>query len=141
MNSPGPIQLTYGGVGALQIVGPGTFVGDWITGLSGMLSASLQAQLLYGAGGTTVTVYFQTSFDQGNTAVDIAAIQFTTAGGTNVVNLSALTPKTTPIVPTQQALAAGSANDGLLGDRLRFVAVVAGTYGNSTLLNATACVR
>ena len=141
MNSPGPIQLTFGGQGAFQIVGPGTYVGDWITGLAGMLSASLQAQLLYGSGGATVAVYFQTSFDQGQTPIDIAAIQFTTASGTDVVNLSALTPRTTPLVPTQQALAAGSSNDGLLADRLRVVVVVTGTYGNSTLLNATACVR
>jgi hypothetical protein len=140
MNSPGAIQLTYQGK-AFSIVGPGTFVGDWIENLAGMLSASLQAQFQYGSGGVSVMVYFQTSFDQGQTPVDIAAFEFTNASGTDVVNLSALTPRATPLAPTQQALAAGSSNDGLLGDRLRVVVVVTGTYGNSTLLNATACVR
>ena len=140
MNSPGPIQLTYLG-SAFSIVGAGTFIGDWITNLAGMLSASLQAQFQYGSGGTSVTVYFQTSFDQGQTAVDIAAIEFTEASGTAVVNLSALTPRTTPLTPTQQQLSPGSCNDGLLGDRLRAVVVVTGAYNNSTQLNATACVR
>jgi hypothetical protein len=141
MLNPGPIQLTYGGVGAFPIVGPGTFIGDWITGLSGMLAASLQAQFLYGGGGASVTIFFQTSFDQGQTPVDIAAFSFGTGSGTDVVNLSALTTRAVPLTPTQQALAAGSVNDGLLGDRLRAVVVVSGIYGGSTLLNATACVR
>jgi len=140
MNSPGPIQFTYQG-GAFSIVGAGTYVGDWITGLAGMLSAGLQAQLLYGNGGVSVTVYFQTSFDQGQTPVDIAAVQFTSASATEVANLSGLTTRAIPAAPTQQALSPGSCNDGLLGDRLRVVVVVTGTYGNSTLLNATACVR
>lgn len=140
MNYPGPIQLTSGGT-AFQIVGAGTYVGDTITGLYGVLSASFQAQFLYGSGGTSVTAYVQTSIDQGSTWADIAAIQFTTSSATNIVNLSALTPKTTPVVPSQQALSAGSCVDGILGDRFRAVVVVVGTYGSSSLLNVTGMVR
>ena len=140
MDNPGAFQLTYQG-GAFPIVGPGTFIGDWIAGLDGMLAASLQAQLLYGNGGTTVTVYFQTSLDQGQTPIDISAVQFTTASGTEVANLSGLTPKTTPVAPGQQTLTPGTSVDGVLGDRLRAVVVVAGTYGNSTLLNLTGIAR
>lgn len=135
MNAPGPFLLTFNGGQAFPIVGPGTFVGDWITGLDGMLSLSLQAALLYGSGGTSVTVYFQTSLDQGQTPIDICALQFTTLSSTQAVNLSGLTPKTTPLTPSQEALAAGSCVDGLLGDRVRAVVVVAGTYGSSTGLS------
>lgn len=140
MDNPGPFQLTYQG-GAFPIVGPGTFIGDWTTDLDGMLAVSLQAQLLYGSGGTTATVYFQTSLDQGQTAIDICAAQFTTASATEVANLSGLTPKTTPLVPGQQALTPGTSVDGVLGDRLRAVVVVTGTYGQSTLLNLTGVAR
>ncbi len=106
-----------------------------------MLSASLQAQFLYGSGGENCTVYVQTSIDQGQTAIDIAAVEFGQASGTEIVNLSALTPKTTPAAPTQQSLVPNSTVDGVLGDRLRAVVVVAGTYNNSTLLNVTAMAR
>lgn len=140
MDNPGPLQLTFNG-GAFQITGAGVLVGDWITGLAGILAASLQAQFLYGSGGENCTVYVQTSIDQGQTAIDIAAIEFAQASGTEIVNLSALTPKTTPAAPTQQSLAPGSSVDGVLGDCLRAVVVVAGTYNNSTLLNVTAMAR
>jgi hypothetical protein len=138
--SPGPIQLTTNG-GAFQIVGPGILIGDWVTGLAGVLSASFQAQLLNGNGGTNGNVYLQTSLDQGQTPIDIAAFQFGAASATEIVNLSALTPKPTPLAPTNQSLAPGSTIDGVLGDRLRAVVVVTGTYGLSTLLNVTGVVR
>ncbi|MGH8598292.1 MAG: hypothetical protein ACREXT_16695 [Gammaproteobacteria bacterium] len=140
MNNPGPIQLTKNGA-AFQIVAASTIIGDWLTGLAGLTAVSLQAQFLYGSGGAACTVYIQTSVDQGQTAIDIAAIQFTTTSGTQVVNLSGLTPVTTPYAPLQQALAANSTKDGILGDRLRAVVVSTGTYGSSTLLNLTGCVR
>ena len=140
MNNPGPLLFTYNG-GAFPIVAPGVFLGDWIAGLSGMLAASLQAQLLYGAGGASVTIYFQTALDQGQTPIDVAAMQFGTAGGTLIANLSALDKVTPPIAPQQQALTPGTCVDGMLGDRLRAVVVVSGTYGGGTLLNLTGCAR
>ena len=140
MDNPGPLQLTYND-GPFAIAGAGILVGDWIEDLDGMLAAAIQARFAYGGAGTSATLYIQTSFDQGATPVDIAAIAFTTASAVDVVNLSALTPKTTPVVPAQQALTPGTCVDGLLGDRLRAVVVVAGTYTNSTLLDVRAVVR
>jgi hypothetical protein len=140
MNQPGPFQLTLNG-SAFQIVGPGVYVGDVAAGLDGVQAASFQAQFGYGSGGTSVTAYLQTSLDQGQNWVDVAAIQFITAGGTEIVNLSGLTPKTTPVAPTSQGLAPGQTVDGVLGDRFRAVVVVVGTYGNSSLLNITGCAR
>ncbi|KAF2991152.1 hypothetical protein OGR47_02710 [Methylocystis sp. MJC1] len=140
MNQPGPFQLTQNGV-AFQIVGPGTLIGDFVEGLDGVQAITFQAQFLYGSGGSSVTAYLQTSIDQGNSWIDIAAVQFTTVGGAEMLNLSGLTPKTTPIIPTNQALTPGQTVDGILGDRFRAVVVVAGAYGSSSLLNITGCAR
>jgi hypothetical protein len=76
MNNPGPISL-----GDIVITSAGTQNGAPQTGLSGIDALSLQVRLAYGAGGTTVTAYVQTSLDQGQTWIDIAAIQFGTSGG------------------------------------------------------------
>lgn len=140
MERPGAIQFRLNG-GAFSIASAGTFIGDWVEDLDGILALSLQAQFLYGSGGTSVTVYVQTSIDQGQTPIDIAALQFTTASATSIVNLSGLTPKTTPAVPSQQALAAGTCLDGVLGDRFRAVVVVVGTYAASTILNVTGVAK
>lgn len=141
MDNPGAFQLTTEDGTAFSITSPGTFTGAWIEDLEGMLAASLQAQFAYGAGGATATVYIQTSIDQGQTPIDIAAIQFTTANGVEMVNLSGLTPKTTPASPGQQSLTPGTCIDGILGDRLRAVVVVAGTYSANTLLNISGIAR
>jgi hypothetical protein len=140
MDNPGVIPFTVNG-GAFNIAGPGTQVGDWVADLDGMLSLSLEAQLLYGSGGASVMVYFQTSLDQGQTPIDIAALQFGTANATSVVNLSGLTPRTAPLSPTNAGLAAGSCIDGVLGDRVRAVVVVTGTYGGQTLLHLAGVAR
>lgn len=140
MDNPGALQLTYNG-GAFPVAQAGTFVGDWIEALDGMLAVAIQARFAYGAGGSTATLYIQTSLDQGATPIDIAAIAFTTASAVEAVNLSALTPKTTPVIPAQQALAPGTCVDGLLGDRLRAVLVVTGSYTQSTLLDVRAVSR
>jgi hypothetical protein len=84
-----------------------------------------------GTGGTTAKVYIQTSLDQGATWVDIACLAFTTTGAVKVVNLSGLTPKTTPVTPTDGALTDDTCVDGVLGDRLRAKIVTTGTYANA----------
>ena len=141
MDNPGAMQLTFEGTGAFSIGAPGAMFGDWVTDLEGMLSTSVQFQFQYGGAGMTAIAYLQTSLDQGNTPIDIAAVEFTTANGVQAFNLSALTPKTTPFTPQQQALTPGTCVDGVLGDRLRVVVVVTGTYTSNTLINATAVVR
>src|ERR1035437_1651175 len=111
MDNPGPFALTVNG-GALQVVSAGVFIGDVISDLAGITAANFQFQLLYGGGGTSVTAYVQTSIDQGQTWADIAAVQFTTASGTEIVNLSGLQAVTTPATPVQQALTPGTCVNG-----------------------------
>jgi hypothetical protein len=140
MDQPGPFQLTSDG-NAFSVVGAGVQTGDIISGFAGIQGLTLQAQFLYGSGGTSAIVYVQTSIDQGQTWIDIWAEEFTTSSATEVVNLSGFTARTTPLAPTNQALTPGTCNDGILGDRFRAVVVSSGTYGGTTLLNITGMAR
>ena len=111
-----------------------------IVALDGMTAASIQARLAMGTGGTTAKVYVQTSLDQGTTWIDIACLAFTTTGALKVVNLSGLTPKGTPAVPTDGALADDTVIDGILGDRLRAKIITTGTY-SAAVVSVRASVR
>lgn len=127
-------------LGDFTIAAAGTQTGSWVTGLEGVLKASLQGRFVMGSGGETVKAYLQTSLDQGETAIDIACITFTTSNGRKVVNLSGLTPKTTPATPTDAALSDDSGLDGILGDRFRLKVVSTGTYAGSTTLSGRLAV-
>lgn len=140
MDNPGEFVLTKGG-NAFSIAAAGTLVGDWQSGFAGMLAGAFQAAFRYGAGGATVTVYIQTSFDGGNTPVDVAAIQFTTASAVSIFNVSGLTPKTSPVTPSNQSLTPGTVLDGLVGDMWRAVVVSTGTYTGGTLLTVGGVAR
>lgn len=111
-----------------------------ILNLSGMTAVSLQCRLAMGTGGTTCKVYVQTSLDQGTTWIDIACAAFTTTGAVKVFNLSGLTPRTTPLVPSDGALADDTCVDGILGDRLRARLITSGTYSGA-VLSVRAAVR
>lgn len=142
MNNPGAYSLTKNnGASDVTVTVAGTAICDVITDLDGMLSATVEAIFAYGSGGTSVDAYIQTSFDQGNTWVDVANFHFTTASASKIFNLSALTPQTTALVPADGSLAANTAQDGLLGDRLRAKVVSVGVYATSTTLKLRAVVR
>jgi hypothetical protein len=136
MISPGLKSL-----GDITITAAGTQTATAVEDLDGMLAAAVQFRLAYGSGGTSVKAYLQTSLDQGSTWIDVACFTATTASAVRVVNLSALTPKTTLVTPTDGALSDDSAVDGILGDRLRLKVVSVGTYAGSTLLTVRAVVR
>ncbi len=136
MLSPG-----YKSLGTFNITTAGTFVGDWNDDLEGCLALLTQLRFLYGSGGTGVVAYLQSSVDDGVTPVDIAAVAFGVASENVVLNFSALTPKTTQVVPTDGALTSDTAVDGILGDRARVKIVVTGTYSGSTQLVCSAIAR
>lgn len=114
---------------------------EYIDRLDGMLAAAIAFRFAYGSGGTTCKAYLQTSFDQGTTWVDVACVAFATASLTKVINLSALTPKTTGVTPSDGSLTDDTCVDGLLGDRLRVKVTSVGTYAGNTLLSVRAAVR
>jgi hypothetical protein len=139
MNSPGVYNL---GDYALTTAVTGHVITDagdgveYISGLDGMLAATLQIKFSYGSGGTTAKVYVQTSLDQGSTWIDVYCATFTTASATKIVNLSGLTPKTTAATPTDGALTDDTCVDGILGDRFRTKTATTGTYAGSTTISA-----
>jgi hypothetical protein len=136
MQNPGVYSL-----GDLTITAAGTAVGDPVIDLDGMQSALLQVRLAYGSGGSAIRAYVQCSADQSTTWYDVACVLFGTASEVALLNLSALTPKTTQVDPTDGALADDTAVDGLLTDRMRLKVVSTGTYAGSTLLSARLVAR
>ncbi|CAN7693437.1 hypothetical protein LJR030_003672 [Rhizobium sp. LjRoot30] len=99
--------------------------------LAGILAATLQCEFTYGSGGASCKVYAQVSLDNGLTWIDVACFAFTTASAVKVINLSARTPVTVPITPTQASLPDNTFVDGILGATMRAVVVSAGNYSNT----------
>lgn len=128
-------------LGSFTITTAGTQTGDWVEDLEGALALAAQMRLAYGSGGTSISVYLQTSLDQGTTPTDIACFTFTTASAVKARNLSALTPKTSDVVPSDGGLTADTSVDGVLGDRFRIKLVSVGTYAGSTVVTASAVLR
>lgn len=94
---------------------------------------AIQANFVYGSGGTSVDAYVQTSLDGGSTWIDIAQFHFTTASARKIVNLSSFTAETSQVTPTDGAMTANTAQDGVLGSQLRVKYQSAGTYAATTL--------
>lgn len=147
MDNPG-----YYSLGAFTLTTAGTYghdVGEELTGLAGMLSATVRLKFNYGSGGTSGKVYLQTSLDQANeggvpggSKIDIACMTFATANKEVVLNFSALTPKISAVTPTDGALTDDTALDGVLGDRLSLKIVTTGSaYAGSTQIVGSVVVR
>ncbi|MGE0425411.1 MAG: hypothetical protein AB7O88_24335 [Reyranellaceae bacterium] len=146
MNNPGIYSLGDAVIGAPvtdQVITSATSaqgtVQALVDRLDGMTALSLQVRFAYGAGGTALKVDIETSLDQGQTWVLIARLAFATVSATKVVNLSGLTPMTTPASPGP--LADDACLDGVLGDRLRAKVSSTGTYSNNTSISVRAAVR
>lgn len=130
MDEAGSFPLLFSGAD-LSITNAGTYTGDWLDNLDGMLSATVQIDFRGGTGGTNAKVYVQTSIDDGNTATDIACLVFT-GSGRKLVNFST-TNSAGPLDATDGTLDDDSVLDGVLGDRLRLKVVGTGTWVNTTL--------
>lgn len=128
MLNPGSYTLCNQALGAAA-----TIALTPILDLQGILSCAISARFYYTSGGTTAKAYIQTTFDDGVTWFDIACIAFTTAAGTKVMNLSALTPVLNAVAATDGALADNTAIDGLLGSQMRVKIINTGTYVSSII--------
>lgn len=117
--------------------------GTEVAGLEGCDFAALQAAFLYGAGGTTVKLWIQTSLDKGVTWFDIASFAFTTAAGVKlqVVNMTPGTAFTPATVPGAAALADNTVLNGILGDRFRTFLKTTGTYTGLTSIAVDAVFK
>jgi hypothetical protein len=126
-------------LGDFSIGAAATQVGEVVDDLSGALAVTLSARLAYGSGGTSCYAVVETSLDQGVTWVQIARFDFTTSGLQKVITVSGLTPRIA--AATAGSLAADTALDGVLGDRLRATVVSTGTYAGSTVVSVRANIR
>jgi hypothetical protein len=113
------------------ITAPGTAVGPELGNLTDMESLLVEAVFTYGAGGTTVTAYVQTSL-QGTSWTDIMAIQFATTSARRLLSVRTVGILSTPVTPADGGLAINTEVDGLLGDRLRVKYTSVGTYSGGT---------
>jgi hypothetical protein len=112
-----------------------------VTGLAAMRYLVVLASFLYGAGGTTVNAYVQTSIDGGSSWIDIMQFAFTTAAANKISAVTVTTALTAVTVPGDGALTANTIVSGLLGDRLRLKYVTTGTYSGATSLTVNAVVK
>jgi hypothetical protein len=105
---------------------------------------SIQANFVYGSGGTSVDVYVQTSLDGQVTWTDLCNLHFTTASERKGANISTCQPQgtpqssatapdgQTPITLTDGSISTNTAQDGILGPYLRVKYQSSGTYAGST---------
>lgn len=131
---------TYSILAAVSGVTPGSGGSAGKAQLPGMNYAGFEATFVYGAGGTTVKAWVQTSFDGGTNWLDVANFAFTTASLRKVAALSRNIVAAAPATPTTATLADNTINNGLLGDRLRVVVTSTGTYTGTNTLKITAFI-
>lgn len=130
--------MTILSLGDLNITTAGSQETDWVTISDSVEQLLIEARLLYGSGGTTAQLYIQTQLPDGTTDMDIACLAFGMANAVKVVNLSRKTPKTTPLTPTDGALADNTCVDGVIGRKVKCKLVTVGTYAGSTALSVRA---
>lgn len=104
-----------------------------ITGLDGMNYVAVEFKFVYGSGGTNLTMYVQTSFDEGVTWVDIMCCQVLTTTATKAFAVQTSVALTANTSLTDGSLSANSILNGVLGDRLRLKYTSTGTYAATTI--------
>lgn len=112
-----------------------------VTKLGGAWYLVVQAKFLYGAGGTTVDAYVQTSIDGGVTWADIMQFNFTTAAATKISAIALSTALAAVVAPTDGTLASNLIVSGLFGDRIRLKYVTVGTYTGATSLKVDGIIK
>ncbi len=120
-------------IDSIAVPAAGTYTTPWLTGLGEVEDILAEVILDWGSGGTTIKVFLQTSIDGGVTAIDIACFAFATADASKVLSVDARAAVTTPVTPSDGTLADNTVVNGIIGDRVRFKYIVAGTYAASTL--------
>jgi len=102
--------------------------------LSGANYLCVEAEFLYGSGGTTADAYIQTSLDNGLSWIDIMNFHFTTAAANKVSAVVATTALAAAVAPTDGSLTANTILSGLFGSQYRLKYVTTGTYAGATSL-------
>jgi hypothetical protein len=111
----------------------GTYLGPVVRLDPAISYLVVEAQLVYGSGGTTIDVYVQTSVDGGASWIDVMNFHMTTASFAKASAVVATTALAAGAAVTDGSLASGTILSGLIGDRVRTKTVIVGTYAASTL--------
>jgi hypothetical protein len=110
--------------------------------LTGMKYLAVQSVFLYGAGGTTVKVWVQTSLDGGLTWIDIINHPYLTTAGRFTSAVSAdITAGAAPVAATDGTSADNATVNGVLGDRVRVKYITTGTYSGATSIAVYAVAK
>lgn len=104
-------------------------------GVSGA-SALILTDFVYGSGGTTFSVWVQTSLD-GVVWIDVCNMSGTTASMSRVQNISSRTVITSPYTVTDGTLTANTVHDGIVGALWRTKITTTGTYAGASTLTVT----
>ena len=104
---------------------------------------TVQANFVYGSGGTTVKAWIQTSVDDGASWMDVICFALTTSSGKRIAqvnNFVAITGAAV-VTPTDATLADNTILNGVLGNRMRVKITSTGTYAGNTKLDLLANLR
>lgn len=122
---------------ATTIVGP-----EYLFGPRAVESLAVEGIFVYGSGGTTAKVFVQTSLDGGATWFDVLNLAFLLATASKLGSVStAVALGTQGAAAGDGALADNSANQGVLGDRVRVKVITTGTYAGGTTIAVWASLR
>lgn len=121
-----------------QVTGPGTMTGDWTTNLEGMSAVAIELRFLWGSGGGSVQAFVQSALGCDGPAYDVVQVDFATTARTVMCELyGGTTGLVEPSVGGIDSIGNDVLSEGLvnhvLGDRLRLVLIVTGTYTNTVL--------
>ena len=112
-----------------------------VIGMAPAKYLGVQANFVYGSGGTTVDAYVQTSFDGGVTWTDIMNFNFTTSSARKFSAVVMTTALAAATAATDGSLASNTILSGLLGDQFRVKYKSTGTYAGGTTLQLDAVFK
>lgn len=111
-------------------VSPAGVAQAFLDRLDGMLAATIEVGFSYGSGGTNAKVMIDTRLDGANW-IEVARLAFATTSAIKIINLSGLTPRTTPVSPS--VLSDDTCLDGILGSEWRARRTTTGTYAGTVV--------
>ena len=103
-------------------------------------SIAMQSKFLFGAAGTNLKVWYQTSFDNGETWRDMACHAFLVAALNKASAISSDVAAAVNTALSDGALADDTIVQGLIGSKIRAVYTSTGTYTGATSIQCDAVI-
>lgn len=119
------------------ITTPGTVISGTVDGLYNKDVVGAAAVFDHGSSGTSAKAYLQTSYNDGESWIDVAAFAFTTSDANRFAALGRPTFGTATFVTTDGALADNTIAAAPIGDMVRCKLISTGTYAGTTTLDVS----